>query len=134
MPNAQNQAMMAAIKEDLDGVVAVWAVDYRGLTVKETEELRRSVRAFQRVQNEPCDPIACPHTGIPSLSSFLLTLTFFNLFFDRIIVNKRQIINVLKKPFRAGIGGRRRFVFFYLGHSQFFFDFLCFSRSLNFSR
>lgn len=44
MPNAQNVAMMANIKEDLDGVNAVWVVDYRGLTVKETEELRRSIR------------------------------------------------------------------------------------------
>lgn len=44
MPNAQNVATMAAIKEDLDGVQAVWVVDYRGLTVKETEELRRSIR------------------------------------------------------------------------------------------
>ena len=44
MPNAQNQAMMTSIKEDLDGVKAIWVVDYRGLTVKETEELRHSIR------------------------------------------------------------------------------------------
>ncbi len=44
MPNAQNVEMLSQIKQDLDGVNAVWVVDYRGLTVKESEELRRSVR------------------------------------------------------------------------------------------
>ncbi|NPD31666.1 50S ribosomal protein L10 [Eggerthellaceae bacterium zg-1084] len=44
MPNAQNQAMMAAIKEDLTDVSAVWVVDYRGLNVKAVEELRRNIR------------------------------------------------------------------------------------------
>ena len=35
MPNAQNKEMLASIKEDLDGVSAMWVVDYCGLTVKE---------------------------------------------------------------------------------------------------
>ena len=67
-------------------------------------QLRRSVRAFQRVQNEPCDPITCPHNGIPSLIRLSLTLTFFNLFFDCIIVKKRQILNSLKRPLCAESG------------------------------
>lgn len=52
MPNAQNQTMMSAIREDLTDVTAVWVVDYRGLTVKEVEGLRRSIResdAFMKV-------------------------------------------------------------------------------------
>ena len=44
MPNAQNKEMLAALKEDLDGVSAVWVVDYRGLTVKEIQNLRKSIR------------------------------------------------------------------------------------------
>lgn len=44
MPNAQNQAMMTSIKEDLADVKAVWVVDYRGLSVKEVEGLRRDIR------------------------------------------------------------------------------------------
>ena len=32
------------IKEDLADVQAVWVVDYRGLTVKEAQELRRNIR------------------------------------------------------------------------------------------
>ena len=44
MPNARNQEMMEAIKADLDTAQAVWVVDACGLTVKETEALRRSIR------------------------------------------------------------------------------------------
>lgn len=44
MPNAKNQEMLNAIKSDLEGVEAVWVVDYRGLTVKQVEELRRNIR------------------------------------------------------------------------------------------
>ena len=44
MPNAQNIETLAQIKQDLDGVNAVWVVDYCGLTVKESQELRHSVR------------------------------------------------------------------------------------------
>ena len=39
MPNAQNKEMLASIKEDLDGVSAMWVVDYRGLTVKEMQQM-----------------------------------------------------------------------------------------------
>ncbi|MBP5313653.1 MAG: 50S ribosomal protein L10 [Eggerthellaceae bacterium] len=44
MPNAQNVESYAALKEDLSGVSAMWIVNYRGLTVKESEELRRAIR------------------------------------------------------------------------------------------
>ena len=44
MPNARNQAMFEAIKTDLETASAVWVVDACGLTVKETEALRRSIR------------------------------------------------------------------------------------------
>ena len=52
MPNARNQEMMENIKADLDGVTAVWVVDACGLTVKEVEGLRHSIResgAFMKV-------------------------------------------------------------------------------------
>ena len=44
MPNIRNQAMMESIKADLDGVNAVWVIDACGMTVKETEALRKVVR------------------------------------------------------------------------------------------
>lgn len=44
MPNAQNQEMLANIKSDIEGSSAMWIVDYRGLTVKQIQELRRTIR------------------------------------------------------------------------------------------
>lgn len=44
MPSAKNTEALEQIKADLTDVQAVWVVDYRGLTVKESQELRRSIR------------------------------------------------------------------------------------------
>lgn len=44
MPNAQNVAILEQIKDDLNDVSAMWVVDYRGLTVKQIQQLRREVR------------------------------------------------------------------------------------------
>ena len=44
MPNVRNQAMMDSIKADLEAAKAVWVVDACGLTVKETEALRKAKR------------------------------------------------------------------------------------------
>ena len=92
-------------------------------------QLRGPVRAFQHVQNEPCDPITCSHTGIPSLIRLSLTLTFFNLFFDCIIVKERQILNAVNEPDFAegGSGGVLSFIISLIrSFSLFFFVFLTF--------
>ena len=44
MPNARNIEMMENIKADLADVQAMWVIDACGLTVKEVEALRRSIR------------------------------------------------------------------------------------------
>ena len=44
MPNAQNVAALEQLKADLQGVTAVWAISFNGLSVKDSETLRRSVR------------------------------------------------------------------------------------------
>jgi len=44
MPNAQNIDTLQSIKNDLADITAMWVVDYRGLTVKEIENLRRVIR------------------------------------------------------------------------------------------
>ena len=41
MPNVKNQETSVKIKEDLDGISAMWVVDYRGLTVKEVQAAAR---------------------------------------------------------------------------------------------
>ena len=44
MPNAKNVETLAKIKEEVAEAGAIWVVDYRGLTVKEAQQLRRSIR------------------------------------------------------------------------------------------
>ncbi len=45
MPNAQNKETLSKIKDELTDLPALWVVDYRGLTVKEVQQLRRDIRA-----------------------------------------------------------------------------------------
>ena len=45
MPNADNKAQLEEIKSHLQDAGAVWCVDYRGLSVKEIQQLRRDIRA-----------------------------------------------------------------------------------------
>lgn len=45
MPNAQNKEQLAEIKEHLGAKIAMWVVDYRGLSVKQVQQLRCDVRA-----------------------------------------------------------------------------------------
>lgn len=45
MPNKENVAQLEEIKEHLQSAGAVWCVDYRGLSVKEIQQLRRDIRS-----------------------------------------------------------------------------------------
>jgi len=45
MPNQEKVKLVEQIKAELQDSVAVWVVDYRGLTVKQSEDLRRRIRA-----------------------------------------------------------------------------------------
>ena len=63
MPNMKNQETLAQIKEELEGVSAVWVVDYCGLTVKEIQELRSNIRetgATMKVYKNTLMHIALP--------------------------------------------------------------------------
>ena len=74
MPNAQNQEMLANIKEDLEAAGAMWVVDYRGLTVKEIQSLRRSIRetdSQMKVYKNTIMHIALQETDQPSLDEML---------------------------------------------------------------
>lgn len=74
MPNKQNVANVAKIAEELEGVTAVWVVDYRGLTVKEAETLRRSIReadAKMAVYKNTLMRLALENAGLPDLGDTL---------------------------------------------------------------
>ena len=74
MPNVKNQETLAAIKEDLGGACAVWVVDYCGLTVKEIQALRRSIReagGSMKVYKNTLMRIALADAGLPTLDDLL---------------------------------------------------------------
>ena len=74
MPNKQNVENVAKITEQLNGVAAMWVVDYRGLTVKETEALRRSLResdAVMGVCKNTLMRLAMENAGLPSMGDVL---------------------------------------------------------------
>jgi len=45
MPNQEKVKIVDQIKQDLTSCTAVWVVDYRGLSVKQAEDLRRRIAA-----------------------------------------------------------------------------------------
>lgn len=74
MPNAQNKETLAKIKEDLEGVSALWLVDYRGLTVKEAQQLRRDIRAAGArltVYKNTLMKLALADAGLPAIDDLL---------------------------------------------------------------
>jgi large subunit ribosomal protein L10 len=74
MPNASNQEMLANVAADLEGAGAVWVVDYRGLTVKQTQALRRAVReadGSMKVYKNTIVRIALANAGEPAMDKIL---------------------------------------------------------------
>ena len=74
MPNVKNQETVAKIKEELAATQAVWIVDYRGLTVKEIQELRRNVReagASMRVYKNTLMHLALAESEMPTMDDLL---------------------------------------------------------------
>ncbi len=74
MPNAQNVEMLGVIKEDIASTTAIWVVDYRGLTVKEIQELRHAIReadASMKVYKNTLVRIALEQSELPTLGDVL---------------------------------------------------------------
>ena len=74
MPNVKNQETLVKIKEDLDGVSAMWVVDYCGLTVKDIQALRTAIResgASLNVYKNTLMHIALEESNLPTLDDML---------------------------------------------------------------
>lgn len=74
MPSAKNTETLEQIKSDLADVQAVWVVDYRGLTVKESQGLRRNIReagAVMKVYKNTLMQIALKEMDMPEMDQVL---------------------------------------------------------------
>lgn len=74
MPNVKKQESLRDITCDLDGVSAVWVVDYCGLSVKEIQALRSDIReagACLKVYKNTLMHIALEQSQLPTLDDIL---------------------------------------------------------------
>lgn len=74
MPSTAKVDAIASMKEALEGVEYMWVVDYRGLTVKEIQELRgkiREVGATTKVYKNTLMHIAAEELGLPNMDEIL---------------------------------------------------------------
>lgn len=74
MPSQKNVEQVEEIKGYLDGCTAMWLVDYRGLSVKQAQELRRSLRAEEaemKVFKNTLTKIALSELGLPEMDELL---------------------------------------------------------------
>jgi large subunit ribosomal protein L10 len=74
MPNQAKVELVNRIKEDLTAADVVWVVDYRGLTVKQAEELRTKIReqgATLKVYKNSFTERALADLGLPDLGVVL---------------------------------------------------------------
>ncbi|MDR0347739.1 MAG: 50S ribosomal protein L10 [Coriobacteriales bacterium] len=74
MPNQAKVELVNKIRENLSAADAVWVVDYRGLTVKQAEDLRARIReqgASFKVYKNSFAERALTELGLPSLGAIL---------------------------------------------------------------
>ncbi|MDR2491931.1 MAG: 50S ribosomal protein L10 [Coriobacteriales bacterium] len=74
MPNAEKVKTVAEIKADIEAADAIWVVDYRGLTVKQSEALRGIIRqqgATFKVYKNSFTERALGELGLPALGAVL---------------------------------------------------------------
>lgn len=74
MPSVQNTERLDVIKSDLADITAMWVVDYRGLTVKESQQLRRNIReagAIMKVHKNTLVQLALKELDMPNVDEIL---------------------------------------------------------------
>lgn len=75
MPNKANVEMLEKVTASLDASAGLFVIDYRGLTVKETQELRRKLReagADMKVYKNNIVRIALEQKELPAIDDCLV--------------------------------------------------------------
>ena len=108
MPNVKNQETLAKIKEELSATQAVWIVDYRGLTVKEIQELRRNVRetgAQMKVYKNTLMHLALSESDLPTMDDMLEGPSAFVFSTDDPAASAKALKNFAKSNENLSIKG-----------------------------
>ena len=110
MPNKSNVAMLEKVKESIANSKGFFVIDYRGLTVKESQEVRRALREVNsemKVYKNNIVRIALEEEGLPNIGEDLVGTCAY-VFFEKDPVDAAKAIkkksDELKKiTFVAGI-------------------------------
>ncbi|MCD8317060.1 MAG: 50S ribosomal protein L10 [Eggerthellaceae bacterium] len=108
MPNLQKTELLNDIKSDLDESSAVWVVDYRGLTVKDIQQLRRNVRdagAFVKVYKNTLMGIGLKEANLPTLDDLLKGPSAFVFSGDDIAASAKVVRDFAKANANLEIKG-----------------------------
>ena len=94
MPAQSNKDMFAKIKADVEASSGVFVIDYRGLTVKQSQELRRSLSeagAHMKVYKNNIVKLALADAGQPDISD-VLKGTCAYVFFEKDPVDAAKVL------------------------------------------
>ena len=94
MPSKSNVAMLEKVAGSLEASSGVFVVDYRGLSVKETQEVRRALReagAEMKVYKNNIVKIALENAGMPNIDE-MLAGTCAYIFFEKDPVDAAKVI------------------------------------------
>ncbi len=108
MPNAQNQEMLGNIKTDIENASAVWVVDYRGLTVKEIQKLRRAIRetdSQMKVYKNTLVHLALEQEDLPSIDELLAGPNAFVFSGSDVAASAKAVKNFAKENNNLEIKG-----------------------------
>ena len=110
MPNKNNVEMLEKVKKSIESSKGFFVVDYRGLTVKESQELRRTLReanSEMKVYKNNIVRIALAEEGLPDIGENLVGTCAY-VFFENDPVDAAKAIKkkgeeLKKLAFVAGI-------------------------------
>lgn len=103
MPTVTKEGLVGEIKERFNGSEAVLLIDYRGLSVKEMQELRRSVREAGgdiKVYKNSLTEIAIRELALPNMDAHLQGPTAF-VFVEADPVAPAKALSVYAKTHQA---------------------------------
>ena len=94
MPSKSNVEMLERASKSIESSKGLFVVDYRGLSVKETQQVRRALRevgAQMKVYKNNIVKIALANAGLPSISDSLAGTCAY-VFFEKDPVDAAKVI------------------------------------------
>ena len=101
MPAQSKLDMLAKVSESLEASKGLFVIEYRGLTVKEAQELRHSLRengAVMKVYKNNIVKIALEKAGLPAIDDVLVGTTAC-VFYENDPVDAAKVVKEASKKF-----------------------------------